>query len=46
MLECQRALEELDGSVAELNENFARKTSEAESLKIGLKKAEETLHAA
>jgi dynein heavy chain 2 len=46
MAECQRNLEELDGSVASLNDNFALKTQEAESLKFGLKKAEETLHAA
>jgi dynein heavy chain 2, cytosolic len=46
MAECQRNLEELDGSVATLNDNFARKTQEAESLKFGLKKAEETLQAA
>jgi dynein heavy chain 2, cytosolic len=46
MNECVRALEELDGSVQTLNENFAQKTQEAESLKFDLKKAEDTLFAA
>lgn len=46
MAECQRNLEELDGSVQTLNDNFAQKTQEAESLKFGLNKAEETLFAA
>lgn len=46
MAECQRNLEELEGSVQILNDNFAKKTQEAESLKFDLKKAEDTLHAA
>jgi uncharacterized small protein (DUF1192 family) len=46
MAECVRALDELDGSVQTLNENFANKTQEAESLKFDLKKAEDTLFAA
>jgi dynein heavy chain 2, cytosolic len=46
MAECQRNLEELEGSVQILNDNFAQKTSEAESLKYDLKRAEDTLHAA
>ena len=44
--ECELQLQELDASVSVLNENFAQKTAEAESLKLDLKKAEETLHAA
>jgi uncharacterized small protein (DUF1192 family) len=46
MAECVRNLEELEGSVHTLNENFAHKTQEAESLKFDLKKAEDTLFAA
>lgn len=46
MTECQKALQELEGSVLTLNNNFAQRTQEAESLKFGLQKAEETLHAA
>ena len=46
MMECVKALEELDGSVQTLNDNFANKTQEAESLKFDLKKAEDTLFAA
>jgi dynein heavy chain 2 len=44
--ECEQQLQELDASVSVLNDNFAGKTAEAESLKIDLKKAEDTLHAA
>jgi len=44
--ECQKQLDELDAAVEGLNQNFATKTQEAESLKHDLKKAEETLHAA
>lgn len=44
--ECQRQLDELDHSVQALNQNFAKKTQEAESLKFDLKRAEDTLFAA
>lgn len=39
-------MDELDGSVQILNNDFAQKTQEAESLKFDLKKAEDTLFAA
>lgn len=45
-VQCERQLQELDVAVAELNAEFKRKISEAEALKVGLRKAEETLESA
>ena len=41
--ECQKQLIELDNKVVQLKDNFGQRTSEAEALKIQLKKAEDTL---
>jgi dynein heavy chain 2 len=46
LVECEAELGVLDQKVVELKEDFARKTGEAESLKIGLKRAQDTLGAA
>jgi septal ring factor EnvC (AmiA/AmiB activator) len=43
---CQQELGELDSAVVRLKADFQRKTSEAESLKIGLQRAEATLQSA
>ena len=44
--ECERELEALDREVVEMKEEFGRRTSEAEALKLNLKKAEDQLEAA
>jgi len=41
--DCQKQLVELDSKVTSLKENFGQRTSEAEALKLQLKKAEDTL---
>lgn len=46
LAECEEELGVLDTRVIELKEDFARKTGEAESLKIRLKRAQDTLSAA
>mmetsp|Transcript_9476 Transcript_9476/g.27062 ORF Transcript_9476/g.27062 Transcript_9476/m.27062 type:complete len:1740 (-) Transcript_9476:175-5394(-) len=46
LVECEEELGVLDSRVVELQDNFRRKTGEAESLKFGLKKAKDTLDAA
>jgi len=43
LYECQKQLAELDEKVIQLKDNFGQRTSEAEALKLQLKKAEETL---
>ena len=44
--ECERELAALDREVVEMKEEFGRRTSEAEALKLNLKKAEDQLEAA
>lgn len=46
LVECEAELGVLDQRVVELKEDFGRKTGEAEALKIGLKRAQDTLSAA
>jgi len=43
LFECQKQLVELDDKVIQLKDNFGKRTSEAEALKLQLKKAEDTL---
>lgn len=43
MEKLQKELQEIDDNVARMKDEFARRTAEAESLKIGLKKTEQTL---
>ena len=43
---CKSALSMLDGKVVELRADFSKRTAEAESLKVSLAKAEETLGSA
>ena len=46
LVECEEELQVLDQRVVEMKDEFAKKTGEAETLKIGLKRAKDTLSAA
>ena len=46
LMDCEDQLEKLDRQVVELRENFSKRTSEAEALKVNLQQAEGTLNQA